>query len=99
MNLKNLLNRLLQRAGHPSTQSNEQMVTMIKKLLHMVENTQEFEYSCADVYQLLDQYTETVLKGENAVELMPLIKHHLDMCKDCHEEYEALLQVLQSMPS
>jgi len=62
----------------------------------MLELTEENEYSCDDVFRLLDQYSEMVARGENASELMPLIKHHLDLCKDCLEEYEALMSILQA---
>jgi hypothetical protein len=48
---------------------------------------------------LLDQYAEAVERGEDTAQLMPLVKHHLDLCRDCHEEYEALLNILESSPS
>jgi hypothetical protein len=69
---------------------------MVKGLMGMVEKTQEIEIDCGEVYRLLDQYTEMVLRGEDAEQLMPLVKQHLDLCMDCHEEYEVLLKILEA---
>ena len=69
------------------------------KLMHMVEKSQEVEYSCDDAYQMLDQYAEAVYRGVDAERVLPLVKHHLDICPDCREEFEALLQVLESKTS
>jgi hypothetical protein len=71
--------------------------TMITKLMRMISMTEEEEYSCDDVYDLIDQYAEIIARGEDADHMMPLIKHHLDMCVDCREEYESLLSVISSL--
>ncbi|MGB7117081.1 MAG: hypothetical protein WBD56_13140 [Anaerolineales bacterium] len=80
----------------PTTQNPQSQKIMLTKLMHMVDQTQEEEDSCDDVLQLLDEYAEMVSRGEDAEKMMPLIKHHLDMCPDCREEVEALLSVMQS---
>jgi hypothetical protein len=80
----------------PTTQNTQFQKIMLTKLMHMVDQTQEEEDSCDDVLQLLDEYAEMVSHGEDAEKMMPLIKHHLDMCPDCREEVEALLSVIQS---
>ena len=67
-----------------------------KKMLMMIEKTQEVELSCDEVHALLDQYTEMALRGEDPSELLPLVHYHLDMCPDCREEYEALTRILQA---
>ncbi len=72
---------------------------MLKKLLMAIEKTQEVEYDCSEVYQLLDQYAEMVNNGEDATQLMPLVEHHLEMCPDCREEYDALMRVLEDQPA
>jgi hypothetical protein len=65
-------------------------------LAQALENTLPQEYSCAEVYQLLDQAAELAAQGADISTLMPLLHHHLEMCHDCREEYEALLNVLQA---
>ena len=60
----------------------------------MVNDTDEIEISCDDVLDLLDQYVELEAQGEDVAHLFPLLKKHLDRCRDCHEEYEALTRIL-----
>ncbi len=70
-----------------------QAVTLLMQLL---EQTKEGEYSCAETFDLLDEYVEIVAANEQeAVNLMPYVRLHLDHCKGCTEMYETLLQVLQ----
>lgn len=69
---------------------------MLSKLLQMVANTDEVEISCDELFELLDRYVEMEVSGEDAAVLLPLVKKHLDRCMDCHEEYEALLRILQA---
>ena len=95
MRFMDRLKRIIQqmRSGGASSEQ------VLRKLLYAIENTQDVEYSCDEVYQLLDQYTEAVERGDVAEQLMPLVKHHLDMCPDCREEFEALLSVLEGNPA
>lgn len=65
-------------------------------VLNSVRLTEEVEYSCEDVYRLMDQYVEMVRRGEDPARLMPLVEHHLKMCGDCREEVEALLRMVDS---
>ena len=73
--------------------------TMINKLMHMINKTQVEEYSCDEVYDLIDQYAEIIARGEDAEHMMPRIKHHLDLCIDCREEYESLISIISSVPA
>ncbi len=65
-------------------------------MFRLIEQTRDVEYSCDDVYGLLDQFAEAVFRGDDVTRLMPLVQHHLEMCADCREEFEALLRVLHS---
>ena len=98
MELKEAIKRLVQRMGWDKEDNKMQLPEEFQKLLKMIANTKEVEFSCDDVYHLLDQYSEAVVQGKNAEELMPLVEHHIDMCPDCREEFEALLRVLQASP-
>lgn len=68
---------------------------MTVKMLKSLAMTEEHEISCDDVFAVLDQFAEAVMRGENVLLLMPLVRQHLDMCPDCREEYETLLRMLQ----
>jgi predicted anti-sigma-YlaC factor YlaD len=68
---------------------------MLKRFLSMIKNTKENELSCDDVLELIDQFAELAIEGKNVSEIMPQIQQHLDMCPDCREEYESLLEILK----
>ncbi len=68
---------------------------LVEWLINSLENTREEEVSCDDVFALLDQYAETHVRGEDAARLMPLLKQHLEICRECCEEYDALVDVLE----
>lgn len=74
----------------------QQNGSMIGKLLQMVENTDEIEIPCDEVFDLLDQYVELEASGEDVANLLSLVKMHLDKCRDCREEYEALARVFEA---
>ncbi len=74
-------------------------INKLKTMVRGVARTQETEYSCDDVYQLLDEFTEAVAQGKDVAKLMPLVQQHIEMCPDCREEFEALLRVVQASRS
>jgi hypothetical protein len=77
--------------SNPKTDSLNMMASLINKLAI----TEEHEISCDDVHELLDQYTELKMRGENVEQLLPLVKRHLELCPDCREEHEVLILALQ----
>jgi hypothetical protein len=66
-----------------------------EKFAMMLEMTDDEELGCEEVYALIDQYAELLLRGEDPKKLMPLVEKHLALCKDCREELEALLRILE----
>jgi len=68
---------------------------MMEKLLNKLAITEEQEISCDDVHEILDQFAEMELRGENVSALMPLVQRHLDLCPDCHDEHYTLIQALE----
>lgn len=99
MRLSEAINRLLKQMGLDREEKDMQLPAEFQKLIQMVEKTQEIEFSCDDVYQILDEYTEMVYRGESTEKLMPLVEHHIEICPDCREEFEALLRILQASPA
>lgn len=73
----------------------EQAKGDLKSLLEQISNTKDVELPCDDVFKLMDEFADAVARGEDTTELMPLVQHHLDICRDCLEEYEALLKILE----
>lgn len=67
----------------------------MQRLLQMLANTRAEELDCGEVHRVIDVYAEASARGENPAKLLPMIKHHLEMCNCCDEEYEALLRILE----
>jgi hypothetical protein len=63
--------------------------------LRVLESVREEDAPCDEVYARIDEYVEREVDQKDAAQLMPLVREHLDMCSDCCEEYEALLDVLE----
>jgi hypothetical protein len=51
---------------------------------------------CREAVALMDRYAEIVTRGDDPAVLLPLAKHHPEMCKGCREEFIALLKILES---
>lgn len=68
----------------------------VHNLMMALSMTRGDELSCGEVYALLDEYADHVVSDEDAAKLMPLVEHHLQMCKDCTEQYEALMRILET---
>ena len=68
-----------------------------KKLVLDVARTQEVELACASTFDLLDEYADLVAGGQDADDALPLVKHHMEMCPDCRNEYETLLEIVNSI--
>src|SRR5574341_274798 len=91
MNLLDYLRRIFgQRDGHEAELN-------MPMMLKMIAITDEKEIACDEVYALIDQFTEMAARGEDVSRLMPLVKKHLDLCPDCREDYEALLNILKAL--
>jgi hypothetical protein len=63
--------------------------------LRVLEEARVEDVPCEQVYARLDEYVESEVHGQDVSKLMPLLREHLDMCPECCEEYEALLDVLE----
>ena len=97
--LKAIYHRIFRKAGQaeqpPSGRAPNEQIAMAQKMIEMIAHTEEVELTCDDVFDLLDQFTEMALKGEDVAALMPRVQHHLGMCPECREEYEALRRVIE----
>ena len=87
MKLKDWLKQL----GRGKSTETELPDASILDLIRYIENS---ELDCEQVFDTLDQYAEIEVRKEDAARLMPLVRAHLDLCSECCDEYEALLDVL-----
>ena len=98
MRIYDFFRRLFNRLGPSGVKNGKFSPEMLRKMMVQLENTQDIELPCDEVLAFLDQFAEAHLRGEDVARLLPLVLHHLDMCADCREEYEALLRILQAAP-
>lgn len=91
MNIKELIQRVRNRLSPHDTLSNE----AVRGFLRVLEQVREEELTCKEIHAKLDEYVELKIKKEDAAHIMPLIREHLDLCPECCEEYEALLDIVE----
>jgi hypothetical protein len=68
----------------------------LKRMVRNVLSTRPDEVGCDECFEQLDRFVEMTLAGKNAAEAMPLVQDHLTRCRDCREEFEALLEALRT---
>ena len=68
----------------------------LKSILRSLIMTRGDEIGCEECFKQLDEFVELHLRGKDAAEALPLVQHHPEMCKDCREEFSALLNALQA---
>jgi hypothetical protein len=54
------------------------------------------EIGCADCSERMARLVEMVRAGARTAAVMPLVQDHLARCRDCREEYEALLVAVRA---
>ena len=69
----------------------------LKRLVRGVLTTRPDEVGCDECFEQLDRFVEMTLAGKSAAEAMPLVQDHLARCRDCQEEFEALLEALRTL--
>jgi hypothetical protein len=91
-----LLRRIFRRKPVAQTMSDPASVHQMQMTLRMITATRDQEISCDEAYEFLDAYADRISRGEDAAALMPLVHHHLAMCPDCREEFDALLLAMET---
>ncbi len=91
MNLKGLFQRIRDGFRKPESLSDEVVQGFVREL----EKARIEDVSCDEVFKQLDEYVEKEVRDGDAARIMPLLREHLDICSDCCDEYEALLDVLE----
>jgi hypothetical protein len=54
------------------------------------------EIDCDDCDAEMPHLVELIDAGEDPTLLLPAVQDHLDKCKDCREEFEALLTIVRA---
>jgi hypothetical protein len=67
----------------------------IESLIKTVSLTRSNELDCGDCLQELAEFAESTLTGKSISEGLEAVEHHLAVCNECKEEFEALLKALE----
>ncbi|GAB4544238.1 MAG: hypothetical protein Fur002_17230 [Anaerolineales bacterium] len=68
---------------------------VVLKFLQVLEGISEDEMPCSEFYAHVDEFVEQEVKSKNAKKIMPLLQEHLELCSECCDEYEGLLDVIE----
>lgn len=91
MNIRAIIQKIKNSFNHHEELPNEAVLGFLRVL----ESVREENAPCDQIYAKIDEYVEREVDKKDAAQLMPLVREHLDMCSECCEEYEALLDVLE----
>jgi len=69
----------------------------VQTLLSQVSRTCDEELDCGDCLAAIAEFVELELVGAEVPEALQRIRHHLEMCPECAEEYEVLYAVFSSL--
>ena len=67
----------------------------LEALLKMISLTEDEELTCDECLRGMAEFAETELAGKSLPEGLRAVESHLELCGECREEYEALLQALK----
>ena len=69
----------------------------IAELLRQIGLTRDEEIDCERCLALVAEFAERELAGRSVPAALESVAHHLAICAECCEEYEALLEALKAM--
>jgi hypothetical protein len=90
MNIPDIIKRIRHSLGLQKELPQETIIGIMRVL----DTVPEEGVTCEELYVRLDEYVEREVDKKDAAQIMPILREHLDVCPECCEEYEALLEVL-----
>jgi uncharacterized protein with PIN domain len=69
----------------------------IAELLQLIGLTRDEEIDCERCLALVAEFAEREPAGRSIPAGLDAVAHHLSVCAECREEYEALLHALKGM--
>ena len=69
----------------------------IDRLLRLIGLTRDGEIDCDRCLALVAEFAERELAGKSIAAGLEAVGHHLSICTECCEEYQALMRALEAM--
>ena len=66
-------------------------------LMRLVGLTKDSEINCEQCLAAVAEFAEQAMAGKSIPEGLKAVAHHLAICSECREEYEALQKALSEM--
>lgn len=67
---------------------------LLIRVLMMTGETGEDEIGCEECWEEIDRFAEMVILNHSPEEDLPLVDAHLRNCRECADEFRALLDAL-----
>lgn len=71
------------------------METKFSRWMKLVRETEDIEINCSDCLDQIAEYVDLELAAGDASSALPQVRHHLDQCQVCREEYHVLRELAQ----
>lgn len=68
----------------------------VSTIVQMLGLTRDREFDCGECLQHVSEFAECQLADKPVDDVMESVEHHLALCPECREEFEALLAILKS---
>jgi hypothetical protein len=69
----------------------------VEGLMQLIGLTKDEEINCEQCLALVAEFAERKLAGQSIANSLKALEHHLSVCAECREEYEALERALKEM--
>lgn len=69
----------------------------ITDLIELTVTTKDDSLGCDGCLELMDQFAQAELDGTSIPEALECVRTHLEQCKCCKDEYEALITALREV--
>jgi hypothetical protein len=66
-------------------------------LMRLVGLARESELNCEQCLAVVAEFAELQLASQTISDSLKAVEHHLSICDECREEFEALLRTLSGM--
>lgn len=71
----------------------QQQFETLQKMLSL---TRSQELSCDECFRRMAEFAENALADQSVPEDLKALEHHLAICKECQEEFKALVKALEA---
>ena len=69
----------------------------IHDLLRLIDLTREQEIDCDECLSRIAEFVERELSGKSVSGALEAVRHHLQICPECREEYEVLQRAIETI--